>query len=293
MTSARPTPAARADLEPVVYSPTSPLSEPTRLVAAMFHDLVASRGLAWRLFLRDTAALYRQSVLGYVWAFLPPLATSATFVFLNSQHVISVGNTPVPYAAYVMISTLLWQGFVDALNSPLKALNANKSLLMKINFPREALIVSGLLEVMFNFCVRLVLLVPIMAFFHLAVGPSLLLFPLALAALVLLGLSIGLLLTPVALLYTDIGRALSIVTTFWLFLTPVVYPPAKSGLASLLAQFNPVSPVLSTARDWLLAQPAPHVAGLALVSLGAAFALMLGWLMIRLALPHLIERMGS
>lgn len=259
----------------------------------MFRDLALGRGLAWRLFLRDTAALYRQSMLGYVWAFLPPLATSATFVFLSSQRVITVASTPVPYAAYVMISTLLWQGFVDALNSPLRSLNANRTLLMKVNFPREALIVAGLLEVMFNFGVRLALIIPIMWLFHLSVGPSLILFPIGVLGLVVLGLSLGLLLTPVALLYTDIGRALGIVTTFWLFLTPVVYPPAKSGLASILAKFNPVSPVLSTARDWLLGQPAPHVTGLAVVFVAALILAFAGWLVFRLALPHLIERMGS
>ena len=36
-------------------------------------NLVNSRELAWRLFVRDTSAQYRQSVLGYLWVFIPPL----------------------------------------------------------------------------------------------------------------------------------------------------------------------------------------------------------------------------
>ena len=49
----------------------------------MFRDLAASRELAWRLFMRDLSARYRQSLLGYVWAFLPPLAATIPFVFLQ------------------------------------------------------------------------------------------------------------------------------------------------------------------------------------------------------------------
>lgn len=276
-----------------IYTPDSDLSRPLQLLRAMFHDLWASRGLAWRLFVRDTSAQYRQSMLGYLWAFLPPLATTGTFVFLNSQQILTVGKTPVAYAAYVMIGTVLWQTFVDALNSPLRAVVANKSMLVKINFPREALIVSGLMEVLFNFLIRLVILVPVFWIFEIPVTNTTLLFPLAFGALMLLGLCIGLLLTPIGLLYTDIGRGVAMVTTFWMFLTPIVYPPPKTGLAAYLTTFNPVSPVIVTARDWLISQPTTHLPGFITVTALALLFLFIGWLVYHIALPHLIERMGA
>ena len=66
-----------------VYTPESPLKNPGRLLRAMFRDVLAARELAWRLFVRDLSAQYRQTYLGYVWAFLPPLVASATFIFLQ------------------------------------------------------------------------------------------------------------------------------------------------------------------------------------------------------------------
>ena len=282
-----------SSLPVTIYTPTSALKQPRKLFAEMLHDLWAGRGLAWRLFLRDTAALYRQSILGYVWAFLPPVATAATFVFLNSQKILSIGATPVPYAAYVMIGTLLWQSFVDALNSPARVVAANRGMLIKIKFPREALIVAGVLEVLFNFLIRLTLLVPVFWFFEIPVSSSILLFPLGVIALMLLGLSLGLILTPIALLYTDIGRGVSIIAGFWLFLTPVVYPPPTTGFAAYLTTINPVSPVILTARDWLISQPATHLSAFIVVTALALILLLIGWVIYHVALPHLIERMGG
>ena len=276
-----------------VYTPSSALRQPAKLFAGMLRDLWQGRGLAWRLFLRDTAALYRQSILGYVWAFLPPVATAATFIFLSSQKILIIGETPVPYAAYVMIGTLLWQSFVDALNSPARVVAANRGMLIKINFPREALLLAGMMEVLFNFGIRLVLLIPIFWVFEIPVTHSILLFPLGVAALMLVGLSIGVVLTPIALLYTDIGRGISIITGFWLFLTPVVYPPPSTGFAASLTNINPVSPVILTTRDWLISQPATHFPSFAVVTLLALILLLIGWVVYHVALPHLIERMGG
>ena len=116
------------ELPITVYTPESPLRNPGRFVREMFRDLLASRELAWRLFVRDTSAQYRQSFLGYLWAFIPPLVASLPFIFLNSQGVVNMGATKIPYPAYAMIGTIIWQVFVDALNSPLKTAIAAKSM---------------------------------------------------------------------------------------------------------------------------------------------------------------------
>ncbi len=90
-------------------------------------------------------------MLGYVWVFVPPLMASLPFIYLNSAGVIRMGDMPIPYAAYATVGTIIWQTFVDALNSPLRTVNAARSMLTRINFPREAILLSGLLQVGFSF----------------------------------------------------------------------------------------------------------------------------------------------
>jgi lipopolysaccharide transport system permease protein len=276
-----------------IYTSESPLRHPGKLAREMFRDLVASRELAWRLFIRDISAMYRQSVLGYVWAFLPPIVTTLAFTYLNSQSIISVEATSIPYPAFVLIGTLLWQTFMDALNSPLKAVTNARAMLAKINFPREALILSGMAEVLFNFFVRITLLVPVFVYYDLPVGASLSLVPVGIFGLLLVGLTIGMLLTPLGILYSDVGRGVTLVAGFWMLLTPVVYPPPKAGMGALLARWNPVSPVLQTCRDWLTAQPVSQLEPFLVITAVAAFTALIGWILYRLAMPILIERMGG
>ena len=280
-------------MKTTIISVESSLRRPGKLVRELLQDLRASRELAWQLFSRDLKAAYRQSFLGYVWVFLPPLFTTLTFTFLNSQNILSIGETPVPYPAYAMLGILLWQNFVDALNSPIKSVNANKAMLIKVNFPREALVLAGLGEVIFNFLIRLVLLIPVFIIFEIPVTTSILWFPLGFLGLVLLGLAIGLLLTPLALLFGDVQRGLGLVTGIWMLLTPALYPPPKDGLAASLAEWNPVSPILLTTRNWLISEPTAHTEGFLIVAGSSLIVVAFGFLLYRISMPHLIGRMGA
>jgi lipopolysaccharide transport system permease protein len=166
-----------------VYSPEPLLGHPAKLVGTISKDIWAGRELAWRLFIRDLSAQYRQTFLGYIWAFLPPLVASMTFIFLNSQGIVQITGTGIPYPAFAMMGTLLWQVFVDAIMSPPNSFNSAKSMLAKINFPREAILLGGLYMVVFNFFVRLVLVVAVMIFWQVPVDANLLFFPVAMASL--------------------------------------------------------------------------------------------------------------
>jgi lipopolysaccharide transport system permease protein len=281
------------DLAVTVYTPESPLSDPRQLLRDMFGDLAKSRELAWRLFVRDTRAQYRQSVLGYVWAFLPSVATTMVFAFLNSQQILHVGETKMPYPAFVVIGTVLWQTFYDALNSPLRAVLGAKSMLAKINFPREALILAGVADVVFNFLIRVTLFIPVFLFYRIDVHFSILLAPLGVLGLLLFGLAIGMWVLPLGVLYNDVGRGLGLISSFWMLLTPVVYPVSKSGIGAVLGKYNPVSPVLQTTRDWISGQPAANLESFVVITVASLIALLGGWVLFRLALPHVIDRIGN
>jgi len=282
-------------LSEAVYTPGSALRRPRQLFRSMWHDLRASRELAWRLLVRDLSAHYRQSMLGYVWAFLPPIATTLTFVFLNSQKIVglSVGGSRVPYPVYVMVGTILWQGFVDALNSPIKLLTSSKAMLAKISFPREALILAGMGEVLFNFTIRLILLPIVFLWFRSPVPLTALLAPFGALSLLALGFVIGMLLAPLGMLYNDIERSIAIFVSLWFFLTPVVYDPPTAWPASLLATLNPVSSLLVTAREMLTTGSLTRLNEFLIVSSANLVLLLVGWLLYRLAIPHLIERMSA
>ena len=228
-----------------------------------------------------------------MWAFLPPIATTLIWVFLNAQKIFHVGETNVTYPVYVLTGTLVWQVFVDAMNSPLRLVSSSKAMLVKINFPREALILAGIGEVLFNFTIRLILLVGIYFWFKIPVPGTILFAPLGILALIALGLMIGLFLTPLSVLYQDIQFGIGILTQLLFFLTPIVYPPPTSWPASLLVKANPIAPVLVTTRDWLTTGNTFYLGEFLVVS-GTTFLLILfGWVLYRIAMPHLIARISA
>lgn len=282
-----------SNLPQVIYTPDSQLRHPLQLLKNMWRDLKASKELAWRLFVRNISAMYRQTMLGYVWAFLPPVFTTLTFVFLNSQKIFSVGETDIPYPAYVMIGTLLWQGFADAMNSPLRVINQSKSFLAKINFPREALILAGIGEVLFNFAIRLILLFIVFFWYKIPVPMTVFWAPMGILAMMALGLMFGVLLAPLGVLYQDIEKGLPLITGMWMLLTPVVYPPPTSWPASLLVSLNPVSPLLTTTREMITTGHFSQLTSFMVMFSSTLVLLFVGWILYRVALPHLIERIGA
>ncbi len=285
--------AVQTDLPVTVYTQESPLRSPSKLLSEMFGDLFASRELAWRLFVRDTRAQYRDSLFGYLWVFIPPLVASLPFIFLEAQGVIAIGETPLPYGAYALVGTMIWQVFVDALGSPLQAVSNARPMLARINFPREAILLAGLMQVGLSFLVRLVLLLGVLVWYKIVPPWTVVFFPLGILSLVLTGFVIGLIITPLGLLYGDVPRVLAIVTPFWMFLTPVLYPVPQSGLAGTIVALNPVSPLVTTTRDWLTLGTATHLTGFVAVTAATTVFLVAGWIAYRVALPHLIARLGN
>ena len=287
-------PAGRKiDLNIVVYTPESSLKNPARMLREMFRDLVASRELAWRLAVRDISVQYRQAFLGILWAFILPLGNTLAWIFINRAGVLTVAKTPLPYPAYVFTGTMLWAILMDATNAPLQQTNSSRAMLAKLNFPREALLISGIYQTLFNGLIKVALLIVALAYWGLAPGWSVLLFPVGLLSLILVGTVLGLLMTPLGMLYTDVGRALPLMMQFLMYVTPVVFPMPQTGWAAKLFRFNPFTPLILTVRNWVAGLPAESLGYFLAVNGAALLLLFLVWVVYRVAMPILIERMSA
>lgn len=281
--------------EPIVtvYTPDSSLASPLIMARAMFRDFVDSRELAWRLAVRDIRAQYRQAFLGMLWAFILPLANTVTWIFLSRTGIVSVGATGLSYPVYVFTGTMLWAILMDAINAPLNQTQAARSLLAKLNFPREALLLSGIYQTLFNAGIRITLLIATLGVLGINPGWNLLFFPVGILSLILVGTAIGLVFTPAGILYTDVGRAIPMLAQFLMYVSPVVFPMPKEGSAATLFLVNPLTPLILTTRDWLTGMP-PRFLGYFLAVNALALALLLVvWVAYRLAMPILIERMSA
>lgn len=275
------------------YTPESRLRHPGVLWREMRRDLAASRELAWRLFLRNVRARYRQSALGYAWVLVPPVAGTLLFAFLRSSGVLSISDTGAPYVLFLVTGIVLWQTFSDAVQAPLRMVSQSREMLARVKFPREALILAGVGEVLLTFTVRCLLLVTVLAWYGHVPSTQAWLFPAGALALVLTGTAIGLVLVPAGILYQDVEQSLAMLLPFWMLLTPVLYPPPSNWPGTLTVSLNPVGPLLDSTRAWLLGGAAAHAGHLVVVLPAGILLLFCAWVVYHVAFPILAERMSS
>jgi lipopolysaccharide transport system permease protein len=269
-----------------VYSAEPELRRPRRFLRLALADLARSRPAAWALFLANLRAQHRRAWLGYLWLLLPALAAAGVGVFVQSRGIVAVAATRLSYPLFALTGLILCQSILDALNAPLEQLGGARQMITRSTVPHEAVIGAAMLRICLNALVRLAVLAAAFAVAGVPVAPTALLVPFGLAALILLGLSLGLLTAPLGLVSDDVPRAIFLASTFLFFLTPVVYPVPHLPLLRL----NPVAILIDTTRAWL-SGPAPSAALLA-IAVGALTLLVAAWLLDRLARPHVVARLG-
>ena len=117
-----------------LYFPNRHLKIGMRIWKEMFRDLIRSRELTGRLFIRDFLAKYKQTVLGILWAAIMPLVMVGTFIFLNRSGVVNIGKTDIPYPVFALLGLSIWQLFATGLTACTNSILQHGGIVAKINF---------------------------------------------------------------------------------------------------------------------------------------------------------------
>lgn len=279
------------DVSEVLYTPDSQARLGFGIWKEMVLELVRSRELIWRFFLRDISARYRQSVFGYFWAVMPAVVTVTTFTYLNRSRILPIGETEIPYPAYVVLGMTVWQLFATGLTTTTQSLVTAGPLITKINFSRETLIFAAFGQSVFDFLIRLILVAGVFIWFRIVPTWAIILVPFALIPLALLTIGLGFISALANGVFRDVGNGLAVLITFAMFLAPVVYPAPREWPALLINYVNPVSPFIIATQDLttkgILSQPE----GLLLGCVIGVFVFIVGWRIFCLAMPRIAERL--
>ena len=267
----------------VVHSAASELSRPGSFLRRAAGSLRLSLAIAPRLLRANLRIRRRRAWLGLAWLFLPSAGAALVASLLIGRRTAEMPGGAMPYPLFVLAGMIFWQLLVETVGAPLQQLGGARHVLARSPVPHEAFILAGAGEALVAALLRIALLgLPAALWFGPAPGPEALLLPLA-----LLGLALGMILAPLGLLYDDGGSALALLTGFWFFLSPVLYPADRFEALA----FNPATPLIEAGRGLLTGGEAPLFDS-ALVAGGAILVLASSWLAYRLAQPHLVARFG-
>jgi len=274
-----------------IYEPNHILKKGALVWPEMVRELIDARGLLWRLVMRDISVRYRQSFLGILWAFLTPLALMFAFLFIQSLKILPISGTAMPYAAFLFLGQMVWLFFSHGVSSSTNALVDAGALLNKINFPREVLVLSSVGLAIFEFALR----IPLLLLVFLSVGfvpkPAILLVPFILLPLMLLVLGVGFCLSLFNALFRDVGAIVGIVLTLGMFAAPIVYPsPTRWPFSFLVNHVNPISAFVTAARDLAFLGRLGDPQGYAMASLGSFLIFLVSWRFFHLVEPRIAEK---
>lgn len=256
----------------------------------IFQEIVQNRWLTLQLFKRDFFAIYKQSFIGVLWAIIIPFVSVGTFVILNRSGVFNIGSIKTPYAIYAIFGMAIWQIFSTGLIASSNSLIKAGSMIVKINFSKKSLVIASLCQSILSFLIQF--LVCLILFFYYGISPKIyiLLLPILIIPIFLLTLGLGFIFSILNGIMRDIGNALSILITFLMFLTPVLYAKPKTGLLTKISFYNPLYYLVSFPRDLILAGNANELNGYIISTIFAFIILLVCIFVFHLSETRIAER---
>lgn len=250
-------------------------------------EVIDARELLWNLTLRELRTKYRNSILGWGWSMLNPLATVAIYSYVfghlfGAQAPTGTASAITNFALYLLCALLPWNFLMLVSGTGMSSLVANSSLVKKVAFPRQVLVLSNSLHGVVQFLIELGLLLMAVA---IAGNRSVILVPILLLQVCLLlmfatGIALGL--AAMNVYFRDLGYLWQIFTQVWFFATPIVYTPAlleeraPSWVLAVL-DYNPMAVFGQGFRRTMYDGSFPGIDNLAACFLVALTALVMGW----------------
>jgi lipopolysaccharide transport system permease protein len=222
------------------------------IFAEIFIELKKNRWLTYQLFKRDFVAAYKQSLMGIFWALILPLISVFTFIILNRSGIFSIGDIKVPYPIYAILGMAFWQLFSAGLIASSNSLVKAGPLIAKINFSKKSLVIASLGQSFISFLIQFVLVGILFVCYWIVPSIATLLIPIAIIPIMLLTIGLGFILSLLNGVMRDIGNVISVLITFFMFLTPVLYAKPTSGILARVTNYNILYYLVSVPRDMIL-----------------------------------------
>lgn len=179
--------------------------------------------LLCQLIVRDFKVKYKRSVLGIFWSILYPLLTMSilAIVFTNFFRFSMPG---VNFLVYLMSGLIIFNFVSEATNLAMSSIIANFSLLSKVYIPKYIFPLSKVLFCGINFLLTLIPFYIIV--FATGTGTNIyhLLLPFMFICVLIFAIGLGLILSTLAVFFRDMLYIYGVVTTLWMYLTPIIYP---------------------------------------------------------------------
>ena len=235
-----------------------------RLFDLHLRETFKYRDLIWLFVKRDFTALYKQTILGPLWAIIQPVLTTFVFSFVfGTLAGLATGDVPgsfnVPSFLFYMTGTMLFTYFSNNVNSVSKIFIANRATMGKVYYPRLVQPIASSLSNLIPLVINLFLFF-IVWLVYLLIGQYtiyaswwLLFIPVVILQLIILSMGLGLVISAVTTKYRDLQMLVGFGLQLWQYASPVAYgltliTTPHPELELVYTCVNPLTPIVTTFR---------------------------------------------
>ncbi len=222
-----------------------------------FSGLKKYKPLINELIIRDLKVKYRRSILGYVWSLLNPLLMMAVMTIVFSY----MFRFDIPnYPLYLICGQTLWGFFNESTNMAMYSVLQNGALIKKVYIPKYIFPISRVLSSFVTMSFSLVAIVIVMLVTKAPFHWTIVLFPIPLFFLLLFCTGVGTILSSLSVYFRDITHLYGVVTTAWMYLTPIFYPieSIPENIVPII-KANPMYYYISFFREIVLYGTVPEI----------------------------------
>jgi len=192
-------------------------------------ELIYYKDLFYFFVLRDITVLYKQTILGLLWAVVNPLFQMVVFSIVFGK-LAQIASDGIPYPVFSFAAILPFNYFSQSLSGAANSLVGNTSVLTKVYFPRILIPLTPVFSKLADFFIAFLILIIMMVFYQIVPTINLLFLPLLILLMIMSSMGIGMWLSSLAIQYRDVKFAIGFITTILMYAAPVVFP------ASLIAE---------------------------------------------------------
>jgi lipopolysaccharide transport system permease protein len=217
------------------------------------NELWKARDLISLFVWRDFVSAYKQTVLGPLWFFIKPVASTIVFTVVFGR-IASLPTDGLPDFLFYMSGTVLWAYFASCVMKTSNTFRANAGLFGKVYFHRLASPISYLISNVLTFSIQFALFLVFLLYYLFSgsdIQPnwSILLLPFLLLMMAGLGMGMGIVISSVTTRYRDLEFLVDFGMQLFMYVTPIVYPLSfVPERYRLLAYANPMSSIVETFR---------------------------------------------
>lgn len=224
------------------------------------HGFLQYRNLLWQLVIRDLKIKYRRSFLGYLWSVLNPLMIMLVMtVVFSTMFKRNIENFPV----YLLSGQVMFNFMTNSTGQGMRSILGSAGLLKKTYVPKYIFTLAKVTSGLVDFLLSLGALALVMIFTGVNPTRYILLTPFVLLQLYIFCIGLGLFLAQATVFFRDIQYIYSVITTAWMYLTPIFYPSdmLPPWLLNAIKIFNPMYCYIAEFRSVILYgwMPATHL----------------------------------